>query len=445
MTVEDSNVRSLSDKKKKAQAEKTQSSGGSKPTFPQICNMYAHLIDGTSKHFSHEFPEKFLAAKTGKAGHKMILKLGPDHTVEETTLDEVADQIVTFGRMTETTLVCMEAMLTKRSAREAADFWLADARAIEMPAPFAFQSDPQLCFKRLPFDPVEAPHPTWDLFLSNMVGAEDFLAWIGSLLEPKSYMQQYFWLHGAGGDGKGAAIRMLMKLFGRAAISVQGAPQRMNKHWAMPFVNVRLACFTDFDDYSEINKGALKSLTGGDMLWADPKNDKPFQFKPIAKLLYCSNGLPLISSAKSDIRRILLGVMAAGNHEVDPTFEDRLWEEMPFLIWSCIEAYKKACPTHGPIPISAESQAAINDWVSVVEQPFDALFDSEFLLDPLGIISYQDMEKKLRFRFGYNLSTMRYPFLQWLKTAKKVEMRRSKDRNEYRDKLCYFGITLKGN
>lgn len=107
--------------------------------------------------------------------------------------------------------------LTVKQAKEAVAYWVSVTPSLPaIPKIVAEKDFAGLCFHRLPFnfEREKKPTPIFDEFFSRCTNAKAIKAWIGSLLYDNASRQQYVWLHGEGGDGKGSLTRFLQAILG---------------------------------------------------------------------------------------------------------------------------------------------------------------------------------------------------------------------------------------
>ena len=125
--------------------------------------------------------------------------------------------------------------LTAEEALSAARYWIMESKPLlEEPVAVREKSNPGLCFHRLSFDFHEEATLENTLlfaeFLSRTSNHEALCAFIGSLFVPKSDRQQYVYLYGSGGDGKGSLTRLLAKVLGKSYETVF-ADNAENRFW----------------------------------------------------------------------------------------------------------------------------------------------------------------------------------------------------------------------
>lgn len=255
---------------------------------------------------------------------------------------------------------------TAKQAQGVAEFWYDRTPLIEKPKRILFPNVEGRCLRRIPFDLLPNPNGEHTPHFNGMFkrvksNAQQMKAFIWSILLEESHGQQFLYIHGKGNDGKGALTRTLFKLVGKIGIVQNTAPWKGNKHWAIPFENKRLAIFPDFQELSSLDNGILKSLTGGDPIYIDPKGSAGYTTEITCKLIFCSNEMPNLGGwQKSDLRRIIMVEMES-TEDFDPHYESYLEAELPYFLTDCKLAYEELCPNHERIKTDDESKQILED------------------------------------------------------------------------------------
>lgn len=385
---------------------------------------------------NYQFPERFRTVSVDGGVRKQIVEECDEGVCRTVPMQRVVDCIV--GYTSRTVLQVPGFRLDHTASEHCAKYWRAQTRPeLEPPAPYLFKSEPGLCYRRIPFDLTPGETPMFDEFFSRMTNADAVRMWVGSLFRPASDRQQYVWLYGAGGDGKGALARTLIKTLASSALTLSSAPKSNNKHWAVPFVGKRLVVFTDFTDTKTLMTGDMRSLTGGDRLYVDPKGKDGYEFDPVCKLLFLSNNLPRMSSMRADLRRIIFAEMLKGADKLDPTYEHRLWHEVPAFLAACVALYDAACPGGGEVPLSEEALEVTRMLGSALDEEFEAFFAEHFNRMATGYVLPAALQAKLDLRWRYARDT-KLAFVEWLSKTKGVRKGSVES-----DKKGYRGITAK--
>lgn len=272
--------------------------------------------------------------------------------------------------------------ITYAQLKNAANLWLVDKDSeLDKPVkPFAFKNEDCYAFSRIKFDLKDeiSQAPTWSDLLSNFTNKNPIMAFIGSLFFMESYKQQYLWIYGKGGNGKGAIIRAIHKVFGNSYIS-EVVPRQDDKYWTSGLIGKRVVVFDDCEHYSFPKSGLFKTLTGGNRVRVESKYKNQHDVEMECKYIFCSNQLPKISSEKADQRRVILSTtIKEFDFDWCGEFEKSLEKELPEFISNCVLMYKDLCPKHGPIPTDVTKSKELG---IVHDDEFWTFFENFFELD----------------------------------------------------------------
>lgn len=318
--------------------------------------------------------------------------------------------------------------------RECAKLWEAEVSDSPKPRAFGFRGDDFDCFHRMEFDldlkktfhEDIKPTPIWNELMGRTHNSYAMKAFYGSLLIEESYLQQYLYVFGDGGDGKGAMIRAIKRLFGAAAYSKQRGPRIEDKHYGVSFNNKRLVAFTDSRDPSVVRADYVMALTGDDGLEVEPKREAGYNIPPYCKLIFLSNKWPKLDNQASEIRRIILcwvDPRPAGPDGLmvdDPVgYEASLWAEMGDFLKQCLNAYHEQCPRHGMIPQSDEAKAKVRSLtVGLQNDSFQEFFEDNFVISPGSFVTVKTFNERVRREIKE--SPKRTLFKEWLLTTHKI-------------------------
>lgn len=322
---------------------------------------------------------------------------------------------------------------------EAARMFRAMSRQVEKIHNVLWQGEEGMTFRRLPWAKGSGSCPTFENMgtrISNWVAMKCF---IGSLLVDEADRQQYVWLHGQGQNGKGALSRFLHRVLGGVYTS-QVPPAAGDKFWTSALLGKRLCVFPDCNNASFVTSGLFKSLTGGDPVKVEQKNQHSTTAILPCKYLFLSNERPSLSSEKADQRRIIYCEIEAFDGEPSPEYEEQLWQEGGAFLSHCLELYQEHCPKNRQIPVD-NSDGKLSDWVSTVEEEFETIWEKNFFLSPradcytipgaltarLESIWKGDRRRQLDFR-------------SWMERSKGVR-KRTNHAHETSNKV-YFGLQL---
>lgn len=272
-------------------------------------------------------------------------------------------------------------LLDAREATNAAKFWEYNCLRLETEVlPVAQKSEIGFNYHRLPWDFADGPTPTWDEMFARLENADAIRAWIGSLFEPRSDRQQYCWIHGEGGDGKGALNRFLKAVF-NGAYKPETVPTRNDKFWTSSLMNARIIVFPDCNNYNFPTTGLFKQITGDDPVKVEFKNEPAFSVELVCKMLFLSNQRANISGQRSDTRRAIFAEIAPVTGAVIPTrvYDAMLWKEGAAFLYKCAAKYRELCPEHGPVPVDERIVARL---VEANEEDLEVITLRNFRIEP---------------------------------------------------------------
>ena len=423
-------------KKKKEPAQR-------KLTMSEVCDLFAEAMNhGKLSALPAPFPTRFYTYEVAD-GIRVAVTIDQDGVATAVHDMTVVNTVMTYAK--DDLGALPELLLTKRKAVEVLEYWRGTTEPVGDIAPTRWKSEKGLCWSRLPWDLTpdhdEKLTQAWGHLLAKIESTsarDSLMSWIGSLFFEQSYRQQYVWIHGKGGIGKGALTRFLYRIFGnKGSHYLTSIPREPNQFWTGRFLHKRLVVVPDCENFHFPASGLFKTLSGDDPIAIEPKKGDAYTTTLNCKFLFTSNDLPALSSEKADLRRPIFAKMEPGK-EWGPGFEDRLWEEGGAFLWHCVEKYKAACPHHGAIPVNHD-ESELSDWIGTLEEPFEVLFEENFLLAPGEHVVGKDMLAVLRAVYG-NKRGSHLEFLKWLERTHNVTR---KTLGENKSAKGYIGITLK--
>lgn len=197
----------------------------------------------------------------------------------------------------------------------------------------------------------------------------------GYALTGRTNEQQFFVLHGPGGNGKGVLIKLLVAAMGGYATIAPASTFLVTRGEQHPtglarLRGKRLVVAQEPDRGQRWNESLLKSLVAGDTMSARFMRRDFFEFDPVAKILIACNCVPELHSPDLAMRRRMRIVPARNRPDRDDKrLEERLRAELPGILSWIIEG-AKAWYAEGPL----EAPTAVSD-------ASDSYFDNQ---DQLG-------------------------------------------------------------
>lgn len=344
---------------------------------------------------------------------------------------------------------------TSETALSYAKYHYARLPCIEKPALIRQLNDPYPTFKRIPWElmPSEggAKTPLFNEFMSRITtNKRAFKAWIWSIFELKSYPQQYLYLQGEGHDGKSAFASVLLRLLGSVATAQSSLPSERDQFRYSPFLNKRLAIFTDLPRNSSLSDNAFKALTGLDYVFIRRLYKEGYAARLDCKVFNISNHDPCIEDGgNADLRRPIWCKIKTTT-AFDPYYEQKLYDELKYYLHDCREEYYSLAPSHGAIPTDEDQNQLLKDELDNRNQDFVRFFEENLLevepsyelrpgaFDKRTWITPGELRERLFYRNVKNPLVLA-KFNLWLKNSRGYE----KERGDALNQWVIHGINLK--
>ena len=191
----------------------------------------------------------------------------------------------------------------------------------------------------------DGPIDAWEEFISRLEPApfakEIFMAWVYSIFEAKNKGRQALIISGKGRDGKSAVNNAIRSFLGSSTQSLGGASLKNNNFLYADWLGKRLVIYPDCKNKRILSFESIHSLTGGDTVLINPKNDKPFSARIYSKLLVTMNDTPVINDEDNEISRLIYLKVSESKTKDDQGWEVRLKNQMPAFLFKSKEFYEK--------------------------------------------------------------------------------------------------------
>lgn len=264
----------------------------------------------------------------------------------------------------------------KDKTAQAIDFWMMrkEATFADDIKPVLQKSSAGYCFHRLDFDMEPGDTPLFDDFLAHFEdeGADAFMAFVGMLFDATAPRQQYLWMYGPGGDGKGTFLALLKKIFGRSYVAaVAGRHLAQDKFFTSRFIDARLGVFPDCHDPRFVQSEIFMMLTGGDAVPIEKKGKDVITMEIPTFFVVSSNDAPALTGSPAHRRRAVVCKLRERTTMCGDvlSYPDRLWEERAAILWKCWEAWHRHRKAHGRVQMCEETlRAVIDDSESYYEE-----------------------------------------------------------------------------
>ncbi len=190
---------------------------------------------------------------------------------------------------------------------------------------------------QLPFsyDP-EAKCPRFKRFLIDLFLGDDEIITVvqelfGYCLSADMEAQKFFILHGGGGNGKSVFCDILRCLVGEENCSALPIKE-LSQKFSLADIDGKLLNISgenEKDRGKVYNSQQIKAITGGDVLKAERKHKDVFSLKPVCKLVFAANNLPLFNDdSYGFLRRIMVIPFEATFRKEDGTADVHLLEKL---------------------------------------------------------------------------------------------------------------------
>jgi putative DNA primase/helicase len=172
---------------------------------------------------------------------------------------------------------------------------------------------------------------------------------IGYSLTGQSTEDKFFIAHGAGRNGKSTLFGTIQTMLGDYAstasanlILSQGNFPKQGYDLAA-LIGTRFVTVFETESDKKLDTSMVKALTGGDMVTAAAKYEKPITFKPQLKLYLSTNNKPTIDEVSpaiwARIKLIPFDVSFEGREDFD--LEEKLQAELPYILRWAVEGTRK--------------------------------------------------------------------------------------------------------
>ena len=157
--------------------------------------------------------------------------------------------------------------------------------------------------------------------------------------------QLFVILRGSGSDGKSTFLRYLSKLIGEqnsSALSLSDITGKDSRFATSQLYQKSLNYFADIGSNFVEQTEAVKSLTGGDKVKAEFKNQDPFMFKNHAKLIFSANELPTVKDFTDGFKRRVCLIDYNFIEDFTDNFDmEEIYKEIPAFAYKCIKKFKE--------------------------------------------------------------------------------------------------------
>ena len=202
--------------------------------------------------------------------------------------------------------------------------------------------------------PVEhdpkATCPNWKDALKEWVPSEKtrmFLQeYVGYCLIPDTSQQVALFLHGGGSNGKSTFLEVLTDLFGDENLTSIPLHRLSDRFETSKIQHKLVNICSDIDPTYLEKTGILKTMIAGETMRGEHKYRESFDFRPVARLIFSANELP-VSRDKTDAwyRRLKIvkfpNTFTKDDPGFDPNLKQKLKKEIPGIFQWALEGLRR--------------------------------------------------------------------------------------------------------
>lgn len=158
---------------------------------------------------------------------------------------------------------------------------------------------------------TEAKCPAILEFLHDILdedGVQFVIEWLAYCCLPYTDPDKILFLYGKGGNGKSALLNLFKQFLGLENTTAMSLHDIEKREFSRAHLYGKLANICgDIDNRVIANTGIIKSLTGGEEIYAEFKGVDGFNFRSFAKLMFSANELPMsMDKTEGYFRRIFI-------------------------------------------------------------------------------------------------------------------------------------------
>ncbi len=166
---------------------------------------------------------------------------------------------------------------------------------------------------------------------------------IGYCLLSTSEYEKFFIFLGSGANGKSVLLRVITELLGQKNVAgVQ--PYKFENSFQLAHLFCKLAnIITEIPKNHKLADGPLKAITSGELITAEYKHQKPFDFRPYCTLIFATNYMPHTSDFSNGLLRRIIIIpfnRVFQEKEQDRKLADKLILELPGIFNRALQALK---------------------------------------------------------------------------------------------------------
>lgn len=324
--------------------------------------------------------------------------------------------------------------LPSKTVQTLIESWIDRAPSIKELPPLFTLDKTELAFGRLTHEIKEMETPLFDDFIERCgPNGEAVKAFIWAALDSKIKLQQYLWLYGEGGDGKGSFCRLLNRIVGDDSYTGLNAK---DPHWPAMCVGKRIAAFNDATNTSVQLSSVFKQVTGGDKVGVTQKFEKAVSAALNTLFIFTTNEQISILDNKSDRRRAIYVEVAPSTRTFE-NYEESLFSEVSGILFKAQKAFEENYQKVTKHILN--DQSALEDKIEDNEVEFESVFEDYFQYEEGSSLKKTEVYKKIQKHFLNTHQQKR--FKEYMK--KKYGITEAKQRVQGVQVGIYKNISLK--
>lgn len=257
---------------------------------------------------------------------------------------------------------------------------------------------------------------------------------IGYCFFRRNELRKCFLLKGKRHNGKSTFLDMLGYLLGSDNVSALDLSDLSHEYKAAGLFGKLANLGDDIEDEFIPSAGIFKKIVAGDRINVNVKFEKPIEFNPYCKLIFCGNTIPRLGRGRDSdaiIDRLIIvpfnGSFNKNTAGFSPfiKYELRTTESMEYLVKIGIEGLKRvlqnnAFTTTKEIDAElAEYEESLNPICTFFDEIGDSMlneptkkcyrmYDQFCFENAMKPISHVEFSKQVKERYGYDIKTIRY-------------------------------------
>ena len=200
-------------------------------------------------------------------------------------------------------------------------------------------------------------------FIPNPDDREMLLEYCGYCMTRDTGEQKFMILYGTGGTGKSTLINLLEKVIGEENVSHISLRELNQRFVSFGLFGKLLNACADLETTALEDPSLLKKILGEDTIRGESKGKDAIDFRSYAKLIFSTNGLPIIKNERSDgfTRRTLVVRADVKPKKKDHSFFQKLESHMDEFIHLSVAALERMY-ARGEILESDSSKEITQQW-----------------------------------------------------------------------------------